>query len=772
MTYFLGKYVENYEDIIKYEETKLSKIYFAFNKVQNKVCSLKSISKEKIKEENYDFLIERINSEIQINTICKCKNVIELYKMFETDDYYNFEFEYYDENLYEYIIYKYGGLKSMSNHSFLRHIILDISKAIKVLNDHGIIHRDIKPQNIFINSFEENEKERVIKLGNFGCATFIKDNKSDPIGTIPYAAPEILENLEYNEKCDLWSLGVTLYELYFGIHPLSDNYKINMNSILENIHAEKFLLLKSNIPSFDILLNRLLQTDQDKRMSFNEFFDFVFDKNFMINENAFLENKPYYKNLYNTILLREEPILNDLETKSESCPSLQIKIMQDGIVSLIKYGNILDDINFLDDEINNDKKIYNNIIYFIDDDKAKNEIIKNIDYFENITHGAFILCPDFKSLDLIKSEIILKHKRNKNIIFNVIISSDSFDKVIEFFNTNLDFKKCIYKICIFLPNIDKFRNIKNKYNDSIYGIYNKQSDIKEFIEKVSSKDTKPFPITKLIIYNAYSSKYKRIHQKISEFYGIISIKDIDEDLENKLKLTKDKKEKKNLEKFKELINSLFPDIIELMNRKIIDEFIKEIFYDDVNNWMKITRIFPCEAMPYIISRFIFCLNTYGNQYKKYFCKDQTILRKGIKLPYTCLIPYIRAKGEIICFPSFILASKEEKLAKILSGREYSKIQYKREKLFSVIYIIKYNYKKNWIPNAIKVEEEPKNTNKKEIVLLAYSFYHVKDVKIDFDNYTADIYLETIGKTEILEEKIKLGKNIIYNEEKNIMEIKG
>ena len=102
----------------------------------------------------------------------------------------------------------------MNNFSFLRQVILGIFNAIKALNDHGIIHRDIRPQNVFINSIGENGKEKVKKSGNFGWATFIKDNKSDLIGGIPYAAPEILKNLEYNEKCNLWSLGVTLYELH------------------------------------------------------------------------------------------------------------------------------------------------------------------------------------------------------------------------------------------------------------------------------------------------------------------------------------------------------------------------------------------------------------------------------------------------------------------------------------------------------------------------------------------------------------------------------
>ena len=60
---------------------------------------------------------------------------------------------------------------------------------------------------------------------------------------------------------------------------------------------------------------------------------------------------------------------------------------------------------------------------------------------------------------------------------------------------------------------------------------------------------------------------------------------------------------------------------------------------------------------------------------------------------------------------------------------------------------------------------------KEIIFLPFSFYYVREVQIDLYNYKADIYLETIGKKEILEEKIKIGKQINYNEKDKIMESK-
>ena len=60
--------------------------------------------------------------------------------------------------------------------------------------------------------------------------------------------------------------------------------------------------------------------------------------------------------------------------------------------------------------------------------------------------------------------------------------------------------------------------------------------------------------------------------------------------------------------------------------------------------------------------------------------------------------------------------------------------------------------------------------KKKLYFNHFSFYLVKDVNIDLENYKADIYLDTIGKTEILEENINSNSEIVYNYPKNVIEV--
>ena len=161
------------------------------------------------------------------------------------------------------------------------------------------------------------------------------------------------------------------------------------------------------------------------------------------------------------------------------------------------------------------------------------------------------------------------------------------------------------------------------------------------------------------------------------------------------------------------------------------------------------------------------LNQYALKNDKFY-KENKILYKGDKLYYSSLIKYKNLKGEIILFSTFTSVYEDKNMANSFSGRNESIQQYKNSLKFSVIFIIKNLYKNNWISNLVFDDEE--TLGYLILSYLPFSFFHFEDIKIDLKNYTADIYLKAIGKVEILEEEIKKGKKIRYNEKENIMEI--
>ena len=88
----------------------------------------------------------------------------------------------------------------------------------------------------------------------------------------------------------------------------------------------------------------------------------------------------------------------------------------------------------------------------------------------------------------------------------------------------------------------------------------------------------------------------------------------------------------------------------------------------------------------------------------------------------------------------------------------------------MIYYITNIYKKGWIPNSIDIHNISYYSDESEILYQSFSFFYFEKVVIDYNKKNADIYLKTIGKSCILEEEIRNGKDIEYNEKENMIQI--
>ena len=271
---FLKEVNNNYEIIKLFNKSNISKIYQAKNNKEKRNVILKVVERKKLKN-NYDLFVKQLKKEEEIlNSLKKIKtdkldNIINLYKKFETKNYIIFEFEYCGIDLSTFIKEK-GPLKN--NIILFICILKGISNAVKLLNLAGIMHRDIKPSNIFI----ENKSDiLIIKLGGFGSSIYIKDSKSEKLGSIFYTAPEIIKNIKYDEKCDLWSIGVCLYEIYFGQLPYGKNVSIERIKDYLIIKEENIYKEKSGYSELDELFKKLLTVNHYNRINFKEFFSLV-----------------------------------------------------------------------------------------------------------------------------------------------------------------------------------------------------------------------------------------------------------------------------------------------------------------------------------------------------------------------------------------------------------------------------------------------------------------------------------------------------------------
>ena len=738
-----------------------NKVYSAFNAITKRNCSLKIIKKN-LSKLGINSLLAQIKREEEITSLCNSEYTVNLYRKLETNDYIIFELEYFEDSIYGYVL-ENGPLDRDLN--FYKYIVQQLANGLKILHQKGIMHRNINPQNIFLNT-EEEKKE--IKLGDFSRSVLIKDNKSDQIGTFLYSSPEIIGGLEYNEKCDLWSLGITLFFLFFGYSPYGEYPSINTikNIVLDD--NNNFMIEKTNIPTLDILFKRLLVINPDYRMTYEEFFDYVLSEDFMKKDIICVNNNQIYKKLYNDIL--KEPKIINLEHHYCDCwyevnYNICLKLFK-AIIPFVQQ--LLPDIMNIPDEI---EEIYNNIIYYDENIDYIHSISKDSEYLERQTPGAFIFCSNLESLRLVRAEILNEIEKDKRISFNLITTGAAFTKVMEFLKEDKKFENCIHNVCIYCYQLEKYISLKKIYS-KIYDVYTNRKQVSEFIKKFSSENIKPFPLTKLIIYKNYIDRYIRKYFKVSTFYGHINSESYQK-YNSEMNFNEKSKNFKNNSNTNEILRG-FLSFDFTKDFESFNSLIKKIYERDTNFW---NRNIYCmnisyESIAYFTARLMNYINNIAGKEEIEYIKENKKFYRGVKMPYVSILPYLGAKGKVIILSSFITASEEKSIAEKYAGREKSNIIYKTNLYFSVIFYIKNIYKIGWIPSAVSILNiSEKNIEKENLnIFLPFTFYYVRDVEINIQKYTADIYLETIGKTEILEEEIKMGKKFEYNAKENFVQI--
>ena len=294
----------------------------------NKQYALKKSIKKLKKEE-----IEHVKK--IIDTLSKINNeyLIKYYTTFIKNDSFNILMEYAGKTNLKQFIDDYKNKGEFIDEYIIKDIILQICKGLEEIHDNKIIHRDLTPDNIFIN---DNYK---IKIGDFGVSKIItkSDNYANTqIGKYNYLAPEILTGKGYNNKIDIYSLGCIIYELFTLNEYYIDKFEGKECKINTDIYNKKY----------QELIDLLLKKDYHERPNIEEIMDSIN----LIHDNCIIaeiniEKKDINKDI-RIINSYEECIRNKkyLERKKEADKYKNEKEIKDNCK--IKINNNFIDFNY------------------------------------------------------------------------------------------------------------------------------------------------------------------------------------------------------------------------------------------------------------------------------------------------------------------------------------------------------------------------------------------------------------------------------------------
>lgn len=162
-------------------------------------------------------LSERLRKEALTLVSCRHRYVVRLDDFHSVDDLCYLSMEYAAQgDLRKYLSEIGSPLPAQQGEAYLRQCL----EALDFIHATGVIHRDIKPDNILVL----NDKE--VRLADFGLALLPGDevdieDLQRGVGSFSYLPPEVVEGVRYDERSDLYSLGLCFYEALAGFHPFS-----------------------------------------------------------------------------------------------------------------------------------------------------------------------------------------------------------------------------------------------------------------------------------------------------------------------------------------------------------------------------------------------------------------------------------------------------------------------------------------------------------------------------------------------------------------------
>ena len=225
--------INGYDFVQGIGEGASASVFLAKSTKYNNFFAIKIVSTQKLIKQETESLIALIHP-----------YVIKLYSTFNDDEYTYLVMEYCHNGTLK--------QKGILEYEHFVHYAKEILEVLEYCHSQQIVHRDIKPDNIFVDQYDN------IKLGDFGLSNKFNNEESarKKCGSLMFCSPEMIDETEYDPfKADIWALGITFFYMITGQYPFTET---SVDRLKDQILYNQINLTEYNIdPQIQFLIMKM-----------------------------------------------------------------------------------------------------------------------------------------------------------------------------------------------------------------------------------------------------------------------------------------------------------------------------------------------------------------------------------------------------------------------------------------------------------------------------------------------------------------------------------
>ncbi len=233
-------------------------VYKAHEESLNRFVALKVLGQHLSEDESY---VERFKREAQSAAALNHPNIVQVYSIDEFDGRHCFAMEYVQGSSIQQMIKSQGPMEPAA----AARLILQAASGLGAAHGHGIIHRDIKPANLMV------DERGLVKITDFGLALLAAGATRLTatgmfMGTPGYLSPEQCLDQEVDQRADIYSLGVTFYEMLTGVTPFKADSPLALLRQIIDVEPKDVGELRPEVPeALRTILRKMMAKNREER---------------------------------------------------------------------------------------------------------------------------------------------------------------------------------------------------------------------------------------------------------------------------------------------------------------------------------------------------------------------------------------------------------------------------------------------------------------------------------------------------------------------------